>query len=163
LEKYWKITVSDAAVSGRATAKLMINTMRLLNKLYANLFGYFWIPCPLCGNMFGGHEVNERTKSIIKKNGHGGIVICQKCSAKWTEVSVVCESEFCVPYSMVDEKMLLSKCVNAMRQFDVLLDHYRGQNRHVDYFSALAAAEKYLADTQTEPRASLNPQDGPDL
>lgn len=29
---------------------------RLLNKIYADLFGYFWTTCPLCGQMFGGHE-----------------------------------------------------------------------------------------------------------
>jgi len=32
---------------------------RLFNKLYAKLFGYFWLPCPICGRMFGGHEVND--------------------------------------------------------------------------------------------------------
>ncbi len=29
---------------------------RLLNKLYANMFGYFWAACPICKTMFGGHE-----------------------------------------------------------------------------------------------------------
>jgi len=29
---------------------------RYLNKIYAKFFGYFWLPCPLCGQMFGGHE-----------------------------------------------------------------------------------------------------------
>lgn len=30
--------------------------MRFLHKLYAKFFGYFWLPCPLCGRYFGGHE-----------------------------------------------------------------------------------------------------------
>ena len=30
--------------------------MRALHKLYARVFGYFWKPCPMCGQMFGGHE-----------------------------------------------------------------------------------------------------------
>jgi hypothetical protein len=25
-------------------------------KLKANMGGYFWLPCPMCGKMFGGHE-----------------------------------------------------------------------------------------------------------
>ena len=29
---------------------------RTLNRIYASLFGYFWLPCPLCGQMSGGHE-----------------------------------------------------------------------------------------------------------
>ena len=30
--------------------------MRTLNRIYAWLFGYFWLPCPVCGREFGGHE-----------------------------------------------------------------------------------------------------------
>lgn len=29
---------------------------RRLNRWWANAFGYFWLPCPLCGFEFGGHE-----------------------------------------------------------------------------------------------------------
>ena len=29
---------------------------RWLNKIYASLTGYFWLPCPLCKQEFGGHE-----------------------------------------------------------------------------------------------------------
>ena len=29
---------------------------RWLHRLYSELLGYFWLPCPLCGEMFGGHE-----------------------------------------------------------------------------------------------------------
>ena len=29
---------------------------RMLNKIYAQLNRYFWLPCPVCGQMFGGHE-----------------------------------------------------------------------------------------------------------
>lgn len=29
---------------------------RAASKLYANLFGYSWGPCPVCGTEFGGHE-----------------------------------------------------------------------------------------------------------
>ena len=49
---------------------------RLLNKIYANLFGYFWLPCPSCGKMFGGHEVRG-IKSIFK-NGRT-YCVCPNC------------------------------------------------------------------------------------
>ena len=29
---------------------------RWCHRLYAHLFGYFWLPCPMCGSYFGGHE-----------------------------------------------------------------------------------------------------------
>jgi hypothetical protein len=34
----------------------MRRRFRTLNRLYAFLWGYFWLPCPKCGQMFGGHE-----------------------------------------------------------------------------------------------------------
>ena len=33
--------------------------MRRLHKLYALLFRYFWLPCPVCGKYFGGHELSS--------------------------------------------------------------------------------------------------------
>lgn len=29
---------------------------RFLQRLYAWLHGWFWLPCPVCGRKFGGHE-----------------------------------------------------------------------------------------------------------
>jgi len=46
---------------------------RTLNKWYAYLMGYFWIPCPMCGRMFGGHECSE--SSIDNK------ILCWRCPA----------------------------------------------------------------------------------
>lgn len=44
--------------------------MRLLHKLRARLFGYFWLPCPVCGRMFGGHEIRHvSTASLIAEDG----------------------------------------------------------------------------------------------
>lgn len=31
--------------------------MRQIHRLYAWLFGYFWLPCDKCGRDFGGHEM----------------------------------------------------------------------------------------------------------
>lgn len=51
--------------------------LRLLDRAYAYVNGYFWLPCPLCGRHFGGHE-------------HGGVTtvgdklktICPTCTAE---------------------------------------------------------------------------------
>jgi hypothetical protein len=29
---------------------------RWVHEKYATSMGYFWLPCPRCGRMFGGHE-----------------------------------------------------------------------------------------------------------
>lgn len=29
---------------------------RAVNEAFAKANGYFWLPCPLCGQKFGGHE-----------------------------------------------------------------------------------------------------------
>lgn len=47
---------------------------RFLHKWYANVCGYFWLPCPICGRMFGGHEVTNDNVSLERGNGMGTIV-----------------------------------------------------------------------------------------
>lgn len=42
--------------------------MRVFHRIYAWIFGYFWIPCPKCGKMFGGHE----SKGSISQSGRPG-------------------------------------------------------------------------------------------
>jgi formylmethanofuran dehydrogenase subunit E len=34
---------------------------RWCNKIYADILGYFWLPCPICHQMFGGHEATRHT------------------------------------------------------------------------------------------------------
>lgn len=45
----------------RKLVRLCIRTLqrvdRFLNHAYAELHGYFWKPCPACGEYFGGHEL----------------------------------------------------------------------------------------------------------
>mgnify|MGYP001580585561 CR=1 FL=1 len=43
----------ESKLLGRSLAMLL---PRFLHKWYANTMGYFWLPCPRCGEMFGGHE-----------------------------------------------------------------------------------------------------------
>lgn len=49
---------------------------RTLNKLYANLLGYFWLPCHICNQPFGGHQ------AVIggnKPTSRDGKCICPDC------------------------------------------------------------------------------------
>lgn len=58
---------------------------RWTHRLYARVAGYYWLPCPLCGREFGGHEHREikGRLSTIPKPGEPGthLHICPKCSA----------------------------------------------------------------------------------
>lgn len=57
--------------------------MRILHRLYAEKFGYFWLPCPECGEMFGGHE----TRSSLSVAMHDkNVIICRKCSERRIEI-----------------------------------------------------------------------------
>jgi hypothetical protein len=44
---------------------------RRLNHFYAWLHGYFWVPCPLCGRMFGGHEYGPVSVPVPGRPGTG--------------------------------------------------------------------------------------------
>ena len=50
---------------------------RLLNKIYAKLCGYFWLPCPMCGKMFGGHEWKDGNDLMLSMNHGKGV--CPNC------------------------------------------------------------------------------------
>ena len=63
-----------------------MNLPRWIHKAYANLMGYFWHPCPICGRMFGGHEI-------------GHYVIERKRSSQWVQLGrSVCKN--CVKEAM---------------------------------------------------------------
>lgn len=50
---------------------------RWLHRLYAHARGYFWLPCPVCREMFGGHEIKPWHSAMIMRNGHAKVV-CPK-------------------------------------------------------------------------------------
>ena len=52
---------------------------RWMHKLYARFFGFFWLPCPLCGDLFGGHEWRSRAAVLWHKDRSGGTGVCEKC------------------------------------------------------------------------------------
>lgn len=59
---------------------------RALNRAIARAGGYFWLPCPLCGQEFGGHEwrpIEGKISSIPAPDGPQGmsIGICPDCTA----------------------------------------------------------------------------------
>jgi hypothetical protein len=58
---------------------------RWFHRAYAFVAGYFWIPCPLCGHKFGGHEwrdIDGKPSYIPEPDGkpwqHLGI--CPDCT-----------------------------------------------------------------------------------
>ena len=51
---------------------------RKINKLYANLFGYFWLPCPSCDKMFGGHEGKAVGGKTVLRDGRT-YCVCPDC------------------------------------------------------------------------------------
>lgn len=56
---------------------------RRLNKLRAAAGGYFWQPCPLCGQFFGGHEwrnIDGKSSSIPTSKPGMGQGICPDCT-----------------------------------------------------------------------------------
>jgi hypothetical protein len=53
--------------------------MRLLHEMYARLFGYFWLPCPVCGRWFGGHEVRGENGWWTDAHGKSWCVCCKAC------------------------------------------------------------------------------------
>lgn len=51
--------------------------IRFLHRCYAWVFGYFWLPCPVCGKYFGGHEAPIGAGII--KDGKG-LMVCPNCA-----------------------------------------------------------------------------------
>lgn len=48
---------------------------RFIHRVYAFMMGYFWLPCPICGRYYGGHEIKSKT-SILYTSLCGGKCVC---------------------------------------------------------------------------------------
>jgi hypothetical protein len=77
-------------VTGRATCNRVRELPRWLAKTRANLGGYFWLPCRVCGRMYGGFECSEvmaadkETGELLGPNRPPGIVLAvQVIVAAW--------------------------------------------------------------------------------
>ncbi len=65
---------------------------RAKNKIFANLNGYFWIPCPICGTPFGGHEWQNGQSMKLKEGSQTNQGICPPCSWELGEESAqICD------------------------------------------------------------------------
>lgn len=58
----------------------MKNIIRGLHRIYAWWFGYFWRPCPVCGDYFGGHEVDFVYSVASPDDPRKGEVLCPPCA-----------------------------------------------------------------------------------
>lgn len=56
---------------------------RLFNKMYADILGYFWSPCPICKEYFGGHEWNLGGGIPIAERRGISDGICDDCERKY--------------------------------------------------------------------------------
>lgn len=50
---------------------------RSLHRLFAQLGGLYWIPCPLCGEFFGEHEKDGGTLWVSPNRGER---VCRDCA-----------------------------------------------------------------------------------
>lgn len=53
--------------------------LRAVHELWAKTHGYYWLPCILCGRMYGGHEITAVTPDPTRGEG-GGQTICPFCT-----------------------------------------------------------------------------------
>ena len=103
--------VSIAVLVCLVTAALLSKPVwgwRWLNRVYAGALGYFWIPCPICGQMFGGHEMAKNAmlcterqrplmwstvvdgRQVVTTNGFTqcGKGVCWRCADKATALNI---------------------------------------------------------------------------
>ena len=68
--------------------------METLRRFWAWLLGYFWLPCPICGRMFGGYET--ASVGIIRT----GKLVCKECEENAKEINKkdFKEGKICVYY-----------------------------------------------------------------
>lgn len=68
------------------TVRRMVSVRRLAGRLYARCAGYFWLPCPSCGEYFGGHErarsghLDSVPHMYVSNRPAGGVAICPRCT-----------------------------------------------------------------------------------
>ncbi len=58
---------------------------RWIHRWYAWVAGYFWLPCPVCGREFGGHEVGSVSVPDPSRSPSAGLIACNKHSAERVE------------------------------------------------------------------------------
>ena len=78
---------------------------RFLHRWWASVAGYFWLPCPICGRMFGGHEKGGG----LQYYAHGRAKItCPKCPRRYHLVAS-CDHVFDPPLVLKPAESLTIK------------------------------------------------------
>lgn len=75
------IPVPEAS-SGFPLAALWPFRFRSLHRAYAERYGYFWLPCVLCGLEFGGHEITASIPDPTDELGRLWQSVCPACAAE---------------------------------------------------------------------------------
>lgn len=92
---------------------------RWVHRLKASMLGYFWLPCPLCGRMFGGHEWLPGAPGLPSSipSRRTGIVdgICPRCTRKGLGVDPFAAD----PFAVVDDPIarIQSAKITGVEQF----------------------------------------------
>jgi formylmethanofuran dehydrogenase subunit E len=50
---------------------------RWIQRIWASVVGYFWLPCDICGEPFGGHEPQSGT---LMDSPSSGKMVCANCA-----------------------------------------------------------------------------------
>jgi len=58
--------------------RLLPQCWRWLHRGYACAFGFFWLPCVLCGRLYGGHQAAGEVPDPTRGPG-SGIAVCPQC------------------------------------------------------------------------------------
>lgn len=69
------------AHSGHDEGSLVPYERREWHEQYARAFGYFWLPCVLCSQPYGGHEIVD-TIPDPTRGPRAGLTICPTCTAQ---------------------------------------------------------------------------------
>ena len=56
---------------------------RWLHHWFANFWGYFWLPCPRCGEYFGGHEDGYGIIPDLSCTTSRYWGVCPDCTKSW--------------------------------------------------------------------------------
>ncbi len=65
-----------------AVSRTLKPLVRWFHHAYANLNGYFWLPCDLCGEWHGGHEWHHTNVGLITDRPGIRRGICDACAEK---------------------------------------------------------------------------------
>jgi hypothetical protein len=74
----------DSSILMRLLNKPAADAPREEHERFANENNFFWLPCPRCGRMFGGHEVAQRnTGGRLWESPTSGQMTCPECPGQY--------------------------------------------------------------------------------